>query len=191
MTASADSNKRMSLAAMLRFAVCNVLEIFAGTMLIAIVIIVFAGVLFRYVFHIGLGWTEEAARFLLIWMTFVGATIAVRRWANFQLMIGTRLIPLRFHWHLQLFSVAVVLAMSAVLVRYGIAITRVSWFQTSPTMEWSMGYLYSIVPASGAVMFAFALWHLVAVLRGGTLPGADAHLPVHAEPGPASDVSGA
>jgi TRAP-type C4-dicarboxylate transport system permease small subunit len=158
-------------------------------MMVAIVVIVFAGVLFRYVFHIGLGWTEEAARFLLIWMTFVGATIAVRRWANFQLMIALHWIPQRWHRYLQFFSVAVVLAMSAVLVRYGIAITRISWFQTSPTMEWSMGYLYAIVPASGALMLGFALLHLAALLRGRKLPGADAHLPVHSAAGAGIDAS--
>ncbi len=181
--------QRMTALAMLRWVFCNILEILAGSMLVVIVLIVFTGVLFRYVFHIGLGWTEEAARFLLIWMTFVGATIAVRRWTNFQLMIGTRWVPARWHWHLQLFSIAVVLAMSAILVRYGIAIARVSWFQTSPTMEWSMGYLYSIVPASGVLMFGFALFHFVAVLRGGTLPGTHAHSPVHSVAAAESDAA--
>jgi TRAP-type C4-dicarboxylate transport system permease small subunit len=84
----------------------------------------------------------------------------------------------------QIFAVLVVLVMSVILVRYGIAIARVSWFQTSPTMDWSMGYLYSIVPMSGALMFVFALEHLFGVLRGGSLPrqGAvhDPHAVTHA-----------
>jgi TRAP-type transport system small permease protein len=90
---------------------------------------------------------------------------------HFQLLIVTNWVPRRYYRFVQLFSVLVVLVMSVVLVRYGIAITRVSWFQTSPTMEWSMGYLYSIVPVSGGLMFVFALEHLVTVLRGGSLPG--------------------
>ena len=146
------------------------LQWLAALMLLAIVLIVLSNVFFRYFLHIGLGWTEEAARFLLIAMTFVAAAAAVKEWGHFQLLIVAKWIPkgqLRF---LRLFAVLVVLVMSAILVRYGIAITRVSWFQTSPTMEWSMGYLYSIVPVSGAVMFVFALEHLVAVLRGGSLP---------------------
>lgn len=150
----------------------NPLEIVAGLMLVAIVLIVFAGVFFRYFLHIGLGWTEEAARFLLIWMTFIAAAVAVRRWSHFQLVIVTTWIPPRLHRPIEVFALLVVLAMAFVLVRYGIAITRVSWDQTSPMMSWSMGYLYAIVPASGAMMFLFGLGHLVRLLRGGDLPRA-------------------
>ena len=142
----------------------------AALMLLAIVLIVLTNVFFRYFLHIGLGWTEEAARFLLIAMTFVAAAAAVKEWGHFQLLIATKWISPKYHRPVQLFAVLVVLVMSVILVRYGFAITRVSWFQTSPTMEWSMGYLYSIVPVSGALMFVFALEHLVTVLRGGSLP---------------------
>jgi TRAP-type C4-dicarboxylate transport system permease small subunit len=49
-------------------------------------------------------------------------------------------------------------------------------------MEWSMGYLYSIVPMSGALMFVFALEHLLGVLRGGSLPQQGAAHDPHAVP---------
>jgi len=139
-------------------------------MLLAIVLIVLVNVCLRYFFHIGLGWTEEAARFLLIAMTFVAAAAAVKEWGHFRLLIATKWISPRLHGAVQVFAVLVVLVMSAILVRYGIAIAQVSWSQTSPTMEWNMGYLYSIVPMSGAIMFVFAVEHLWTILRGGALP---------------------
>jgi TRAP-type C4-dicarboxylate transport system permease small subunit len=152
----------------------NPLETLAGLMLVVIVLIVFAGVVFRYFLHIGLGWTEEAARFLLIWMTFVSATVAVRRWAHFQLTLVTTWIPRRLHRSIDVFAILVVLAMAAILVRYGTNIMRVSWNQESPMMGWNMGLLYAVVPMSGALMFLFGLGHLIRVLRGGELPVAGA-----------------
>jgi TRAP-type transport system small permease protein len=151
------------------------LQWIAASMLLAIVLIVLSNVFFRYFLHIGLGWTEEAARFLLIAMTFVAAAIAVKDWGHFRLLLIEKWIPENFRRPLQIFAVLVVLAMSVILIRYGIAIADVSWFQTSPTMEWSMGYLYLIVPASGAVMCLFALEHLVNILRGGSLPTQGSH----------------
>lgn len=139
-------------------------------MLLAIVLIVLANVVLRYFFHIGLGWTEEAARFLLIGMTFVAAAAAVQEWGHFRLMIATRWIPKRLHGAVQVSAILVTLAMSVVLVVNGIALVQVSWLQTSPTMEWHMGYIYSIVPASGAIMAIFALGHLWSALRGTALP---------------------
>jgi TRAP-type transport system small permease protein len=158
----------------------------AALMLLAIVLIVLSNVFFRYFLHIGLGWTEEAARFLLIAMTFVAAAVAVKEWGHFRLLLIAKWIPQNLQRLVQLFAVLVVLAMSAILVRYGIAIANVSWFQTSPTMEWSMGYLYLIVPASGAIMCLFALEHFVDLLRGRSLPsqaGHDSMAVAHEGPG--------
>jgi TRAP-type C4-dicarboxylate transport system permease small subunit len=171
----------------------NVLKKFlqglAAVMLLAIVLIVLLNVILRYFFHIGLGWTEEAARFLLIGITFVAAAAAVKEWGHFRLLIATRWMSARVLLAVQIFAILVVLAMAAILVRYGIAITLVSWAQTSPTMEWKMGYLYSIVPVSGAFMAIFALEHLWNALRGKSslpLQGA-AHDPHAAHPGEASN----
>jgi TRAP-type C4-dicarboxylate transport system permease small subunit len=158
----------------------QLLQFLAAAMLLAIVLIVLSNVVCRYFLHIGLGWTEEAARFLLIAMTFVAAAAAVKEWGHFQLLVITKWMSPRLHRVVQAFAVLVVLVMSVILVRYGIAITKVSWFQTSPTMEWSMGYLYAVVPLSGAIMFVFALEHLVNIFRGTPLPAHgmtdDAHL---------------
>jgi TRAP-type C4-dicarboxylate transport system permease small subunit len=160
----------VSLFATAANAVSTALAWLTGLMLIAIVTVVSVGVFCRYVLHIGLGWTEEAARFLLIWMTFTAAAVAVDRWSHFQVALAMSWLPRRYHRPLQLFAVLIVLVMSLALVRYGIDVARISWHQTSPMMDWSMGYLYLIVPAMGALMALFALRHLIDLLRGGLLP---------------------
>jgi TRAP-type C4-dicarboxylate transport system permease small subunit len=151
-------------------AVSKALAALAGLMLLVIVGVVFVGVFCRYALHMGLGWTEEAARFLLIGLTFVAATVAVDRWSHFQLAIASSWLPPRYQRPLQLFATFIVLITSAALVRYGVDAARISWNQTSPMMDWNMGYLYLIVPVSAALMFLFALRHLIEVLTGGTLP---------------------
>ena len=42
------------------------------------VIIVFAQVLTRYVFHSPLAWSEEIARYMFIWLVWIGAAYAVK-----------------------------------------------------------------------------------------------------------------
>jgi TRAP-type C4-dicarboxylate transport system permease small subunit len=149
-----------------RWLMANSLEILAATMLVAICFIVFAGVFFRYFLHIGLGWTEELARYLQVWMTFVGATVAVKRWGHFQLTIVHRIIPASAQRYTRIFAVLVVLALAAVMIRHGIAITRISWNQATPYMDWNVGYLYLVVPVCGVLMVGFAIRHLVDALRG-------------------------
>jgi TRAP-type C4-dicarboxylate transport system permease small subunit len=148
----------------------NSLEIALAAMLLAICAIVFAGVFFRYFLQIGLGWTDELARYLQIWLTFVGATVAVKRWAHFQLMLVNLWIPVGARRFTQIFAIAVVMALAAIMIKNGIDITRVTWNQSSPMMGWRIGYLYLISPVSGVLMIFFALRHLVITLRSGDLP---------------------
>ncbi|MBX6368562.1 MAG: TRAP transporter small permease [Rhodospirillales bacterium] len=155
-----------SLGAALLWVLRNSLEILAGAMLVAICIIVFAGVFFRYFLHIGLGWTEEAARYLQVWMTFIGATVAVKRWSHFQLLLVNDRIPASWQRGTRIFALCVVMALAAVMIVNGAEITEISWAQTSPIMSWNFGYLYLVVPVSGVLIMGFAIRHLIDALRG-------------------------
>ena len=166
---------RRSAPAMLGWCIANSLEILVGTMLVAICVIVFAGVFFRYFLHIGLGWTEELARYLQIWMTFIGATVAVKRWSHFQLTLVNQLIPAAAHRFTSIFGILVVMALAAIMIKHGLDITRVSWNQTSPMMSWNFGYLYLVVPVSGVLMELFAVRHLIRAVKGMPSPRAGGH----------------
>jgi len=150
----------------LAWAAANVLETAAAAMLVAICAIVFAGVFFRYFLHIGLGWTEELARYLQIWMTFLGATVAVKRWAHFQLTIVDQAIPPPGRRFTRVFAILVVMTLAAIMIKHGIDITRVTWNQSSPVLGWPIGYLYLMAPVSGVLMEVYALRHLVRAWRG-------------------------
>ncbi len=177
-----QTNDRHSAVGFLRWCVSNSLEISAGAMLVAICIIVFAGVFFRYFLHIGLGWTEELSRYLQVWMTFIGATIAVKRWSHFQLTIINQWIPASAHGFTRVFSILVVMTLAGILINNGIDITRVSWHQTSPIMSWNFGYLYLVVPVSGVLMEIFAVQHLISALKGATAHPSIAHGEVKSPP---------
>ena len=45
---------------------------------ISATLIIATNVLMRYVFDIGLIWAEESVRFIIIWVTFVGASLCIR-----------------------------------------------------------------------------------------------------------------
>lgn len=46
--------------------------------LVAMVVIVFMNALLRYAFRSGLTWSEEAARYLFVWVVFLGAIVATQ-----------------------------------------------------------------------------------------------------------------
>lgn len=62
-------------------------------MLGAMVVMVFGNVVLRYGFNSGLDFSEELSRFLFIWITFLGAIIAMRENAHLGLDTLVRLLP--------------------------------------------------------------------------------------------------
>ena len=61
------------------------LEITLCVLLIAIVIITFIQVLFRYVFQLSLAWTEELARFVFLWLASLSIAYAFKLKSHFAL----------------------------------------------------------------------------------------------------------
>ena len=61
------------------------LEITLCILLIAIVIITFIQVLFRYVFQLSLAWTEELARFVFLWLASLSIAYAFKLKSHFAL----------------------------------------------------------------------------------------------------------
>ena len=57
--------------------------------LLLMVLIVFFNVLGRFVFNFSLPWSEEIARYLNIWATFIAASLGVKRGAHITLDILT------------------------------------------------------------------------------------------------------
>lgn len=131
----------------------NRLTRFIVVALLAIMVVaVFLQVLFRFFLDQPLAWTEELARYLLIWITFLGSAYAMAIKAH----IGTEYIQ-KFLSPLMnkvVLSIAAILSIFffVVMVQQGYALATRSMTQTSPTLLVPMGYVYMVIPISGVLL---------------------------------------
>jgi TRAP-type C4-dicarboxylate transport system permease small subunit len=73
---------------------CRVLEWMLVLMLGLMVVLVFGNVVARYAFNSGITVSEEVSRWLFVWLTFLGAVVAVREHAHLGSdMLVSRLGP--------------------------------------------------------------------------------------------------
>jgi TRAP-type C4-dicarboxylate transport system permease small subunit len=120
-------------------------------------------------------WTEELARFLLIWVGMLGAALAFGKNAH----LGMDYFVGRLHedvrrW-MRVFTWLVVLFFAwAVLCQGGWALMQRTFEmgQETPALGLRKGWVYLAVPVSGAFTMLFAAVNLVTCLRG-KLPGDD------------------
>src|SRR5438309_11482415 len=73
---------RLGLADRILNAYCRVLEVVLVICLALMVVLVFGNVVLRYVFNSGIAVSEEISRWLFVWLTFLGAIVALREHAH-------------------------------------------------------------------------------------------------------------
>src|SRR6266513_3210091 len=72
---------------------CEVLKAAIAMCLAAMVVLVFSNVVLRYVFNSGIAISEELSRWLLVWLTFLGAIVALRQHAHLGVDTLVRALP--------------------------------------------------------------------------------------------------
>jgi TRAP-type C4-dicarboxylate transport system permease small subunit len=113
-------------------------------------------------------WTEEAARFLLVWMVMIGGMIGVREGSHFIVDLfpsaGGKSKAL-----LDLVSGVFMLIFGAVFLWYGIEFTEFAWFRISELAELPLWLIHIAWPLAGFSWLLFTgehMWDSFQVLRG-------------------------
>ena len=120
-------------------------------------IVVMAGlvllqVVLRYVFRAPLMWVEEGSIFLMIWMTFVGAGIALRRGNHVAMTILCDRLPGAWSRAVSAVSSLLILAFLLVVAWQGWLLSVAVQHQPSPALRIPMMWPYLIIPLGAAFM---------------------------------------
>ena len=85
------------------------------------------GVFFRYVLNSPLYWAEEAARLLLIWLSFVGAALAFQRNQHLSMDVLMRLLPDALRLRIQVLVAGVGIAFCLAVIQQTMALMASRW----------------------------------------------------------------
>lgn len=151
---------------------CTLLDYLLATALAVMVVLVFGNVVLRYGFNSGISVSEELARWLFVWMTFMGAVVALGERAH----LGTDMLVGRLGRRgKQLCLALAYLAMLGVcwlVFRGALEQTRINWDTTSAVMEVSMGWFYASGMVFAVLGALILLRDLLRLLRGQVGDGA-------------------
>jgi len=120
----------------------------------------------RYVLNQSLFWSEELARFLLVWLTFLGASCAYYRRAHPGVDFLYTRMPLGLKKISAILTHLVSMALFSVMVVYGYQFAYFVRLQISPALQIPKWIVLSIIPISGAILIFHALTFLIEELKG-------------------------
>ncbi len=144
----------------------SVTEYAVSGLLVVMVIVVFLQVVFRFVLHSSLPWSEELSRYILVWLSFLGAAIGVRRGSHIGVEVLVSLFPKTLKVTATLFVHAVSIVFFTLIIFYGYRILAIVSRQLSPAMEWPMSIPYSAICVGGVLMLLYAMEHVIDIFAG-------------------------
>lgn len=110
-------------------------------------------------------WTEEVARFCLVWTILLGAAVGVRERAHFDIDLLPQPRTDRSRAAGLLVVDLAALGFMAAFLWSGVEVFREGRQEVSEMTEISMGWLYVVFPLSAACSLAFLAGHIARDLR--------------------------
>jgi len=143
---------------------CRVLELLIAAALAAMVVMVFGNVVLRYVFNSGIIVSEEVSRWLFLWVTFLGAIVALKEHGH----LGSDFLISR----LPLIGKTICLVLGHLLMLYAtwlvfsgaLAQVRINLSVEAPVTGASMAFVYGtgvVFAALAAPLLLRDLWRIL------------------------------
>ncbi len=148
-------------------------ETVAALLLGAVAVVVFLQVVTRYVFEMSFSWPEETARYLLVWLVFIGAAAAGAHGQQLVVDTMTEMLPRRLQPVVKVFSAVAGLAALAILVWACLPLFGPPSRTTSPATGLEMRWVYLALPVGSAFLVFFLFHDLFDVWKGRRRKGAD------------------
>lgn len=132
--------------------------------------VVFLQFFSRYVLNSSFAWTEEIARYLLMWVTFVGAAVAMRRRTHISVEVLHVFLPMPIVRLLNFLIDVIVLGFVGLLVWYAWQVTERMEIQRMTVFDLSMSIVYGGVLLGCVLMLWRAVQMVVENARRGWRP---------------------
>lgn len=130
-------------------------------LLAAMALIIFANVVLRYTTSQSIEWAEEVARYLMVWLTFLGAGPVLRYGGHLAVDNLQDALPPKLAVALRVLIVAILFVFFGFMVWYGVLYMQRAQFQMTPTTQISMSWIYAAIPVGGLLL----MLHLALIVR--------------------------
>jgi TRAP-type C4-dicarboxylate transport system permease small subunit len=138
-------------------------------MMMAMTSLVLLNVITRYGFSFSVTWAEELSRFLMIWVTYLAAGLALRAGNHVAFEYVQTLLPKPARLVLRLLIAIGILVFLSFLAYYGYEFSQLTMRQRSAVLGWPRGVVGLAIPI-GAVVFGM---HLIMTIRQFAYGGVD------------------
>ncbi len=141
-------------------------KVFVASLLVALSILLISGVFFRYVLNHSLYWSGEVSRFLLVYLTFFGSTVAYKAGAH----IGIEIIMEKLHPNLEkalkVIIHATFMGFWIMILAESLKLLPLFYMQKTATLEIPYAYPFMCVPIASGIWILHTLSETIKATLG-------------------------
>src|SRR6476619_7664444 len=163
--------RRFGLAS-IEHALGMLVEIPAAFLVVAEIVILFAGVVARYALHRPLVWSDELASILFLWLAMLGAAVAFRRAEHMRMTAVVATARPAMRAYLDLVATAAALAFLILIAWPAFEYAYEESYITTPALQITNSWRAAALPVGIALMALFAFLRLVRSSNVRTVLGA-------------------
>src|SRR5215475_10114418 len=158
--AASEAPRPRSLVASIEHILGTIVEIPAALLVVAEIVILFAGVISRYVLHAPLIWSDELASMLFLWLAMLGSAVAFRRSEHMRMTALVATAGPRMWAYLDLVATCAALAFLLLIVHPAYEYAYEESFITTPALQISNTWRAAALVVGTCLMAVFALLRL-------------------------------
>jgi TRAP-type C4-dicarboxylate transport system permease small subunit len=132
--------------------------------LAAMALMVFANVALRFLTDHSILWVEEVSRYLMIWLTFLGAGLVLRYGGHIGIDALQEALPVQAP-AIRAIIFVLLLGFFAFMVWIGTRYAMLTWSQTTPVLEIPVGIVYAAMPVGFGLLIVHLLLMAVPYVR--------------------------
>ncbi len=125
-------------------------------MIVLLTVVVALQVITR-ILEISVPWAEELARFLLIWLTFIGTSVAIHEKMHLAVKFFVRLAPIKIQYYIGLFTYSIIIIFFGSLIFAGFNLAITTMNKLSSSLQWPMGLVYLVLPIASIFAVIFTI----------------------------------
>lgn len=127
---------------------------------VADMLVLLAGVVARYVFNRPLIWSDELASMLFLWLSMLGAVVALRRGEHMRMTAVVKALPAGWQSFAQALALAAAASFLGILIKPFFGFAREETLNIMPGLDLSSAYRAAALPVGAAVMTLLAALQL-------------------------------
>ncbi len=129
-----------------------VVESVAALLVLVEIVLLFCGVVSRYVFHAPLVWSDELASILFLWLSMLGAVVALRRGEHMRMTAFVGKVPPAARAYLEALAMAASFAFLLLILHHAYEYAAEEAVIVTPALEISNAWRASALPTGMALM---------------------------------------